>query len=295
MKLVTFVASGVERIGAIHADGFVVDFSAADTALPRTMQALIEAGDDALAAGRSWLDKAPAHARVAMDDVRLRAPLPAPRRLRDAFLFLEHLAIGLEKLGRTLNPMTYDTVMYYNCDHTHIYGPGDDVPWPDDSHYIDYELEWACVVGKPGLGISREQAREHIFGYTIFNDWSARDLQKIYMAGGSAAGPGKDFANGIGPCIVTPDEIGDPYALRMTGRVNGEVWGSGTTASMHHTFEAALAHFSRGAALVPGEIIGSGTVLNGCGLEFDRSLAIGDVVELEVENIGTLTNRVIRR
>lgn len=295
MKLVTFQTSGEERIGALTNEGFVVDFSVSDTALPRTMQALIDAGDEALAAAHEWVSRSPRQSRVPIDALRLLPPLPMPRRIRDAFLFLEHLEVGLKKLGRTMSPDLYHRISYYNCDHTHIFGPGEDIPWPSDSNSIDYELEWACVIGKPGLGISAAQAREHIFGYTIFNDWSARDLQKIYMAGGSSAGPGKDFANSIGPCIVTPDDIGDPYALKMTGHVNGELWSSGTTASMHHTFEAAIAHFSRGAPMVPGEIIGSGTVLSGCGLELDRALAVGDVVELEVENIGKLQNRIIRR
>lgn len=295
MKLVTFEKSGLVQIGAIHPDGFIVGFSDCGTNFPKTMQQLIEAGDEALAAAKDWVSQAPGHSRYPMEDVRLMAPLPMPVRIRDAFLFLEHLKVALEKLGRKINPDSYRLVLYANSDNTHTYGPEDDIPWPNDSDWIDYELEWACVIGKPGLGIDIANAKDHIFGYTIFNDWSARDLQKMYMAGGSSPGPGKDFASSLGPCIVTPDEIGDPYSLNMTAHINGELWSSGSTSSMHHSFEAAIAHFSRGATMVPGEVIGSGTILNGCGFEFDKSLSVGDVVELEVENIGKLRNRVIRR
>lgn len=295
MKLVTFLAAEGERIGSLHSDGFIVDFARAERRLPATMQGFIEAGEEALAIAGPLVSDAPINTRRPLGEVRLLSPLPQPRRIRDAFLFLEHLEVALKKLGRTMHEETRNRVLYYNCDHTHIYGPNDDVPWPEDSDWIDYELEWACVIGKPGLGVARDRAHEHIFGYTVFNDWSARDLQKIYMSFGSSAGPGKDFANSIGPCIVTADEIEDPQALMMTAHVNGELWSKGTTSSMHHCFEDAVAHFSRGAALVPGELIGSGTVLNGCGLELDRPLSVGDVVELEVEGIGILNNRVVRR
>ena len=293
MKLVSFRAPDGDHIGAIHPDGFIVDFAGLGSGFPVTMQGLIEAGGDALDQARQWTTRPTPDARRAMIDVRLLAPLPRPVRLRDAFLFLEHLEVAFRKMGRELHPAIRQNPMYYNADNVHVFGPGADIPWPHDSDWIDYELEWACVIGKPGARISRNNARDHIFGYTIFNDWSARDLQMAYMEAGNGPGAGKDFANSIGPCITTIDEIVDPYDLRMTAHVNGELWSDGTTATMAHTFEDAVHHMSQGAPLVAGEVIGSGTVLSGCGFELDRKLAIGDVVTLEVEGIGSLTNRIV--
>ena len=159
---------------------------------------------------------------------------------------------------------------------------------------MDYELEWACVIGPGGRDIPPGRARDHIFGYTIFNDWSARDVQIAVMSANLGPGEGKDFANGLGPCIATPDEFADPYALAMTAHVNGELWSQGSTGTMHHSFEDAIVQFSRERTLHAGEVLGSGTVLSGCGFELDRRLAEGDVVELAVEGIGTLRNRIVR-
>ena len=227
--------------------------------------------------------------------VRLLSPLPRPVRLRDASLFLEHMEAAMKKIGRTMSPRFREQVIYYNADHVHVFGPDDDIPWPRASSWLDYELEWACVIGRPGVDITLEDARAHIFGYTLFNDWSARDLQFPFMEAGLGPGGGKDFANSLGPCILTADAVPDPYALAMTARVNGETWSHGSTATMHHSFEEAIAQLSRDRPLVAGEVIGSGTVLSGCGLELDRRLAPGDVVELELEGVGVLRNRVVAR
>jgi 2-keto-4-pentenoate hydratase/2-oxohepta-3-ene-1,7-dioic acid hydratase in catechol pathway len=214
--------------------------------------------------------------------------------LRDANLFLEHLEAYFEKVGRPMSTEFRRQVIYYNSDVTRVSGPDAEIPWPGDSNWIDYELEWACVIGTPGRAIRREEAQTDIFGDTVFNDWSARDLQAAFMDTGAGPGAGKDFANCIGPCITTADDIDDPYALTMTAHINGELWSSGSTATMEHRFEDAIHWFSRVAPLVSGEIIGSGTVRNGCGFELDRQLSVGDAVNLEVECIGSLRNRVIR-
>ena len=193
---------------------------------------------------------------------------------------------ALKKSGRTMSPRFKEQVIYYNADHVHVFGPDQDVPWSRHSEWIDYELEWACVIGKPGVDISRKAARDHIFGYTLFNDWSARDLQFPFMEAGFGPGAGKDFANSLGPCILIADAVPDPYALAMTARVNGETWSNGSTSTMYHRFEDAIEQLSRDRPLIAGEIIGSGTVLSGCGFELDRRLALGDVVELELEGVG---------
>jgi 2-keto-4-pentenoate hydratase/2-oxohepta-3-ene-1,7-dioic acid hydratase in catechol pathway len=161
---------------------------------------------------------------------------------------------------------------------------------------MDFELELACVIGKTGKDIQPEAALNHIFGFTIFNDFSARDAQYAEMEGRLGPAKGKDFDTGnvLGPWIVTLDEIGDPHNLRMDARVNGERWGGGTSRSMHHSFNAILAHISRSETIRAGEVIGSGTVGTGCGNEVGRKLSPGDVVELEIEKIGVLRNRIVR-
>jgi 2-keto-4-pentenoate hydratase/2-oxohepta-3-ene-1,7-dioic acid hydratase in catechol pathway len=207
---------------------------------------------------------------------------------------LDHLVAAFAKMGMEMHPEIRRQPIYVNSDTAHVFGPGDEIPFPMDTDWMDYELEWACVIGKRGVAVTREEARRHIFGYTIFNDWSARDLQQVFMQTGAGPGPGKDFGNSFGPCIATVDEFEDPYALKMQAYVNGELWSSGSTSGMHHRFEDAIYHFSRVAPLTPGEIIGSGTVLNGCGFELNRKLSVGDEVTLVVEGIGSLTNRVGR-
>ena len=298
MRLISFRSAEGERIGALHADGFVVDLVAASretgSALPSSMQSFIEAGEDAWASARALVTSAPKSSRRDLAGLDVLAPLPRPIRLRDASLFLDHLEASYAKLGRPMSPEFRRQVIYYNADHLHVFGPNADIPWPSPSEWIDYELEWACVVGRTGSDISVDEASSHIFGYTIFNDWSARDLQIPFMETGLGPCGGKDFANSLGPCIATPDEFGNLCDLQMTARINGEVWSRGTTANMTHRFEDAISQFSRNRVLYAGEVIGSGTVLNGCGFELGRKLAIGDTVELEVEGIGKLVNRVVR-
>jgi len=294
MRLVTFQKQNKACLGAMVADGILDIEGASQSAgvkVPTAMQALIDAGPAAWDAVRELIEKCPAENVVA--GASLLAPLPKPVRIRDCSLFLEHMELAMEKLGKTMHPEFKRQVIYYNADNVHIYGPDDDVPWPRASKWIDYELEWACVVGRAGANISVENARDHIFGYTVFNDWSARDLQFPFMDAGLGPAAGKDFANSLGPCIVTPDEFEDPYKLKMQARINGEVWSDGATDSMFHSFEDAVSQLSADRPLIPGEIMGSGTVLRGCGFELDRKLAIGDEIELEIEGIGILRNRVV--
>jgi len=295
MKLVTFDAGRGPRLGAMVPSGvFDLSDAASDqgASLPASMQDLIEQGRHYWRIARDVIAKQGKKNNLSIEAVRLLSPLPRPVRLRDASLFLEHMEAALIKLGRKMDPQFKEQVIYYNADHVHVFGTGTEITWPTASTWIDYELEWACVIGVPGADISRDDASGHIFGFTIFNDWSARDLQFPFMNAGLGPGAGKDFANTLGPCIVTTDEFADPYALRMSAHVNGELWSSGTTASMYWRFEDAVAQLSRDRPLIAGEIIGSGTVLDGCGFELERRLAFGDMVELEVEGIGVLANRI---
>jgi 2-keto-4-pentenoate hydratase/2-oxohepta-3-ene-1,7-dioic acid hydratase in catechol pathway len=178
-----------------------------------------------------------------------------------------------------------------------VRGPGAVVHWPRYSRIMDFELEFGVFVGQSGTNIRSERAREHIFGFTIFNDFSARDTQFIEMQGGMGPTKAKSFdgANVIGPWIVTADEIPDPYSLAMAARVNGDTWTSGDSSSMLHSFEEMIAYISRDETLFPGEFIASGTMGSGCGLELDRYLKHGDEIELEIEKIGVLRNVVVEQ
>ena len=187
--------------------------------------------------------------------------------------------------------------IYYITNRFSVRGTNTTVKWPRYSQVMDYELEFGIITRNKGANISAAKAKDHIFGYTIFNDFSARDAQRIEMEGrlGPAKGKSFDGGNVMGPWIVTPDEIGDPYKLKMEARVNGKMRSQGVTEGMLFSFEEIIAHVSQDETLMPGEFIGSGTVGNGCGLELGWYLEHGDTIELEVEKIGTLKNRVERQ
>jgi 2-keto-4-pentenoate hydratase/2-oxohepta-3-ene-1,7-dioic acid hydratase in catechol pathway len=263
-------------------------------ALSGSVLGIIEAGQN----GRDRAEEELKRRRevVPLDQATLLAPIPQPPQMRDFLCFEKHLVQAFRAIGREPPKAWYERPIFYHPSRFSVCGTGADVPWPSFSEKLDFELEFGCYIGSPGKDIPKERAREHIFGYTIFNDFSARDEQTKEMAGGLGPGKGKDFdnANAMGPCLVTADEIGDPYRLEMKVRVNGEEWGRGNSRDMHWKFEDCIAHASRSETLHPGEFFGSGTVGNGCGLEQMRFLSPGDVVELEVEGIGILRNRVVK-
>jgi len=324
MRLVTFRHDGSDHLGALTPEEGLLDLAeaarqvGADAAPFHSMLALIEAGPDAWERARDLVATAPAAERVAAAAVTLRAPLPLPPQVRDFMCFEKHVvqAFGAAfrmRASRATSAQERDALLaqaqayrppeawyrqplYYKANRFAVSGPDEIVEWPAYSRLMDYECELACVIGRGGRDIGPDRAREHIFGYTIFNDFSARDAQAVEMAGGLGPAKGKDFdkANAFGPCVVTADEIGDPYDLDMIVRVNGEERSRGNSATMHWKFEDLIAHVSRGETLHPGEILGSGTVGDGCGLEHLRFLEDGDVVELEIERIGVLRNKVVR-
>jgi 2-keto-4-pentenoate hydratase/2-oxohepta-3-ene-1,7-dioic acid hydratase in catechol pathway len=309
MKLTTFVApGGGEHIGAVQpGQQRIVDFTAADSGPAfRDMLALIDAGPEALAAARS-LEKS---ARIThpLSSVKLLAPLPRPRRLRDCLAFEKHVrqsranrylfGQGKERLDPAkveLPKAWYSKPVYYKGNPFSIVGPEAEVRWPAYSQVIDYELEIALVTGRGGRNIARGATHPHVFGFMIFNDFSARDAQYIEMQTGLGPAKGKDFdtGNALGPWLVTADEVGDAQALQMLARVNGEEWSRGSSAEMLHTFDAILSHASDGETLYPGEILGSGTVGGGCGNELGRFMKDGDTIELEVSGLGVLRNRIV--
>jgi 2-keto-4-pentenoate hydratase/2-oxohepta-3-ene-1,7-dioic acid hydratase in catechol pathway len=187
--------------------------------------------------------------------------------------------------------------VYYITNRFSVRGTNTTVKWPRYSKVMDCELEFGIITKNKGANIPASKAKDHIFGFTIFNDFSARDAQRVEMEGrlGPAKGKGFDGGNVMGPWIVTPDEIGDPYKLKMEARVNDKMRSQGGTEGMLFSFEEIIAHVTKDETLMPGEFIGSGTVGNGCGLELGWYLEHGDTIELEVEKIGVLKNKVGRQ
>jgi len=224
--------------------------------------------------------------------VRIAAPLPNPSSLRDFIAFEDHIAATSKRRGQPIPPEWYKAPVYYKGNHRTIIGPDEDLPWPLNTTKLDYELELACVIGCKGQDIAEREAQDYIAGYTVMNDFSARDIQFQEMACRLGPAKGKDFATALGPCLVTPDEIPDLTALTMLARVNGEEWSRGRFGTIHWSFPQMIAHVSRGEMIYPGDVFGSGTVGGGCGLEMDRYLKPGDVVELEIQPIGVLRTRV---
>ncbi|HMV70451.1 MAG TPA: fumarylacetoacetate hydrolase family protein, partial [Myxococcota bacterium] len=269
-----------------------------------------QAGPRAWDRAREAAERAPQVAPL--DGVRLHAPI-VPTQIRDFLCFELHLVQAmrqtlrgrmpawavslLERAGVARVPkIWYERPIYYKGNRLALSGPGDEVAWPAMSSFLDYELELGMVLGLPGRDIPEERAREHIFGYLIFNDLTLRDVQAREMGGTFHLGPSKskdfDGANALGPWLVTADEVGDPYALTMVARVDGEAWSRGSSSTMYWTFEQLIAFVSRGETLHAGELFGSGTVGGGCGLELGRRLRPGATVELEIERLGRLVTHV---
>lgn len=324
MKLATIVHQNAEKVAIVLGDG--AEFFDVAAAACRSGQGaehfgsmldLIDGGDRALDAARGLIDARGGEAdlRYGAGDVALLAPLPLPRQMRDGMSFPQHILqspkgsakmaarargdmaelkrLEAEPLGEL--PEVYRQVpIYYITNRFTVGAPGSTVNWPKYSKVMDYELELGCITKGKGADISAARAKDHIFGFTIFNDFSARDAQRIEMAGRLGPAKGKSFNNSnvLGPWIVTYDEIGDPYSLRMQARINGETVCDNVSKGMLFSFEQIIAHMSQDETIMPGEFIGSGTVGNGCGLENGRLLSDGDRIELEIEKIGVLANSV---
>lgn len=231
----------------------------------------------------------------APSEVRLLPPLPRPRSLRDFLAFEAHVRRGYERRNQPFPEDWYQLPVFYKGNARTIVGPEQDAIWPRFTEKFDYELELAAVIGREGRDIPAAKASTYIAGYTILNDFSARDIQMREMALRLGPAKGKDFATGLGPWLVTPDEIPDVRDLRMVARVNGEVWSEGNSGTSHWTFEQMIAHAANEETLYPGDVIGSGTVGGGCGYELDRWVSPGDVIELEIAGLGVLRNRIVRR
>jgi 2-keto-4-pentenoate hydratase/2-oxohepta-3-ene-1,7-dioic acid hydratase in catechol pathway len=273
MRYVTYAGTSGPRVGVLDGEEVL------DAGFDGDMVAFIAAG-------------APLGEATPVPGARLLAPL-RPRSLRDFLAFEGHLKNAYARLGRDIPAEWYDVPAYYKGMPDTVIGPDEVIPWPTWTDKLDHELELAAVIGAGGRDLAVDDAPAAIFGYTIWNDLSARDVQARELPVGMGPGKAKDWdgSNVLGPCIATPDEL-DLARARMQVRVNGEVWGEDSPASMHHSFADMIAYVSRGQTLHAGEVLGSGTAAGGSGLELDRWLAPGDVVELEIDGIGVLRNRI---
>lgn len=333
MKLVTFVIPSDPQVMPllgllIDNDCTVVDLAAGRQAIAGTsspflidMLAFLDAGEAARETVYEIRDfvinQRPPATTYPLNEVVLLSPVPRPRSIRDCMVFKKHLiqatrtvakwrSPALAKLDAWMETMRgkplislpkvwYEFPVYYKGNPFSVVGTDAQVHWPAYTEKLDYELEIGIFIGKTGCNITSEEAHKYIAGYTIYNDFSARDIQLREMAGRLGPAKGKDFdtGNAIGPYLVTPDEIPNPYNLTMSASINGEEWSRGNSKDMHFSFEEIIAYISQDETLYPGEFIGSGTVGNGCGLELDRWLKRGDLVELNVESLGVLQNVIV--
>jgi 2-keto-4-pentenoate hydratase/2-oxohepta-3-ene-1,7-dioic acid hydratase in catechol pathway len=337
MRLATFQLQGLLEIGALtDGDSTILRLQAAEKlrsgeAIPQfqSMLDFLQGGSAARDAAQRAIEFAmsqhPDGVAIKRASVELLSPVPRPESIREFMVFEQHVINCTRRFGmprwvasldraaeKTFGRKTtlayrmakpwYERPVYYKGNRMNVIGDGARVTIPRYTKAFDWELEFGIFLCKQGRDIPKEKARDFIGGYTIFNDFSARDIQKREMGGRLGPAKGKDFdgGNAIGPVLVTPDEIPDPYNLAMRARINGEEVSYGHTKGMRWTFEELIAYVSQDETLYPGEFFGSGTGTvpeSGanrccCGLEMGRFLKPGDTIELEVERIGKLTNYV---
>jgi len=304
MKFVTFeTAEGQVRAGWLQGGGIVDMQQISQGALPADMRSFIDRHEAyfALIQAQRLLEVAPTHQ---LEQVKLLAPLPNPRSFRDYISFEQHMLNATTKFDMKIAAEWYEMPIFYFTNHQAIYGPDQDVPRPKAETRLDYELEMACVIGKSGKNLKAEDAEAHIFGYTVFNDFTARAIQTREMRCNLGPAKGKDFANAIGPYLVTKEEL-EPYRdhtgrfnVRMTSRINGQTICDGNFNTIRYTFGEMMARASENeVSLYPGDIIGSGTVGFGSLIETNfeahRPLEPGDVIELEIAGLGVLRNKIV--
>ncbi|MPZ24653.1 MAG: fumarylacetoacetate hydrolase family protein [Dehalococcoidia bacterium] len=299
MRLLTYDRGDGARAGVL-ADGRIVDITdlLGSNETIRDIAHLLRLPGEPLERVRQRVGEV--EPGLSLDDVRLRQPLLQPPTIRDFFAFEEHVKNGRARRGLEVPEAWYRIPVFYFTNPLALSGPEDEISFPAACEWRDYELEIAAVVGREGRNVAADDAMSYIAGFTILNDWSARDIQRDESSVGLGPSKGKDFASSMGPWVVTTDELAPlikdgRLTGRMTARVNGETWSDNTGAGMNYSFKDLVAHASRDSRIVPGDVIGSGTVGRGCILEQPdrRWLDPGDTVEMEIEGIGTLRNKVV--
>jgi len=241
-----------------------------------------------------------------ISEITLISPIPEPPSVRDFYAFEQHVKSARARRGVGMIPEWYEIPTFYFTNNSEMYGHEQDVPYPVGSNELDIELEIACVIGREGKDIPVEEAASYIAGYTVMNDWSARDFQRKDMVLNLGPGKGKDFATSLGPWLVTPDELAsrrsgsgasERYDMTMLARVNGKEISHGNFKDIYYSFPQMIAWASRNARLRVGDVLGSGTVGTGCLLEIGTEVhpwfQRGEVIELEIDGIGILRNRIV--
>ena len=237
-------------------------------------------------------------------DVQLLSPVPNPQSFRDFYAFEQHVRSARKLRGLDMHPDWFKIAIFYFSNPAALYGHDEDIPYPNGTNELDFELEFSVVIANGGSDIAAKDADRYIAGYMICNDWSARDLQREEMAMSLGPAKGKDFASSFGPYMVTPDELEDAWGedgklhLRMTCHVNDKLISDGNTNDLYHPFTKMIERASMNAKLLPGDILGSGTVGTGCILELRPEnvggwIQKGDVVRMEVERLGVLENKIV--
>ena len=297
MKLATFRTSG----GATHA-GVVQGDHVIALKYPTLLELLRD--PEGLAMAQTVQ---PTHGTLhSLHEVVLLSPIPEPPTMRDFYAFEQHVKSARTKRGLDMIPEWYEIPTFYFTNTSEIYGHDAPIPYPVGSHELDFELEIACAIGREGKNIPVEEAASYVAGYTIMNDWSARDFQRQDMKLNLGPGKGKDFATSLGPWLVTPDELvahhagsgaSERYTMAMVARVNGQEISRGNFCEIYYSFPQMIAWASRNVRLRVGDVLGSGTVGTGCILELGTQvhpwLQHGDLIELEIEGIGVLRNKIL--
>ena len=240
----------------------------------------------------------------AESDLEILPPIINPPSFRDFYAFEQHVRAARKLRGLEMHPDWFKIAIFYFSNPNCCYGHGQEIPYPSDTTELDFELEFAIIIGNGGSDIKAEDAAEVIAGYTILNDWSSRNLQREEMPLSLGPAKGKDFASSFGPYMVTPDELEDSWDnngrldLRMTCHINGKLISDGNTNDLYHSFGNMIERASMNTKLMPGEYIGSGTVGTGCILELRPEntggwVQKGDTVTLEVERLGKLENTIV--
>ncbi len=322
MKLATYLFEGSERL-AIYYNGWLYDMESLDAKLPNNMGSFLNSWDEyfplALIASQSLIESDIQTANaLSVDSIHLLAPVPHPSSCRDGYAFRQHVAAARKNRRVEMIPEFDQYPVFYFTNHRSIKGPGEIYCMPDHFAKLDFELEVAIVICRQGRNITAAEADEYIGGYMIMNDMSARQLQMEEMMLNLGPAKGKDFATVIGPWLVTPDElekyrvtakkdhVGNRFNLHMKCSINGMQVSSGNMADMDWTFAEIIERCAYGVDLYPGDVIGSGTVGTGCFLELNGTgklndpnykehwLQAGDVIEMEVEGLGILTNKIVK-